>query len=188
MMNCQECENLLDEYFHLQLSSKIKNQIKVHLKNCLKCQRSFQEYKNMLQELRCLKVQPCPEEVTEKVFRILNLGNEKEIHISLIEKFIERVSRYRWKIALAGATAAIVFFMILIYPGIYQQNEIKQQYTEAEIDQAKDQVKLALAYFNEITSRTQKILEDQVLPEQIIKPMKSSIKTAIKPLLNGGES
>ena len=78
--------------------------------------------------------------------------------------------------------------MILIYPKMNRQTNIKKQYTEAEIEQATDQVKLALSYFNEITNRTQKILEERVLPKQVIEPMKSSIRTAIKPLLNGGES
>ena len=60
------------------------------------------------------------------------------------------------------------------------------QYSTQEIEQATDQVKLALAYLNQVTSRTEEIIEKQILPQQVIKPMKSSIKTALKPLINGG--
>ncbi len=187
-MNCQECQNLMDEYFHHELSFKIKKQVRGHLKNCSTCQTEYLQYGKMLQEIGSLGIQPCPDEVNERVFQILNLADEKTVHFSFIEKIFNILNRYRWKVSLAGATVAIVFFIILIYPKINRQTNIKQQYTETEIEQATDQVKLALAYFNEITSRTQKIIEEQVLPNQVIEPMKSSIKTAIKPLLNGGES
>jgi hypothetical protein len=188
IMNCQECQNLVDEYFHHELSFKIKKRVRGHLKGCSACETEYLQYEKMLQEIDSLGIQPCPEEVTEQVFQILNLADETTKHFSFIEKIINFLNRYRWKFALAGATVVIVFFMILIYPKINRPTNIKQQYTEAEIEQATDQVKLALAYFNEITSRTQKIIEEQVLPHQVIEPMKSSIKTAIKPLLNGGES
>ena len=187
-MNCQECQNLIDEYFHHELSFKIKQQVRGHLKGCSACQAEYLQYEKMLQEIGSLGIQPCPDEVTERVFQILNLANEKKIHFSFIEKIITFLNRYRWKVALAGVTVVIVFFMILIYPKINRQTYIKQEYTKADIEQATGQVKLALAYFNEITNRTQKIIEEQVLPHQVIEPMKSSIKTAIKPLLNGGES
>jgi len=187
-MNCQECQNFVDEYFHHELSFKIKQQVRGHLKGCSVCQTEYLQYEKMLQEISSLEIQPCPDEVTERVFQILNLADEKKIHFSFIENIINFLSRYRWKVVLTGATAVIVFFLILFYPKINRQTDIKQQYSEAEIRQATDQVKLALAYFSEITNRTQKIIEEQVLPHQVIEPMKSSIKTAIKPLLNGGES
>lgn len=187
-MNCQECQNLKDGYFHHELSFKIKKQVRAHLKICSTCCAEYLQYEKLLQEIGSLKIQPCPDEVTERVFEILSLDENKAIRISLIEKFIKFVNRYRWKIVVAGAVAVVIPCMIVIYPIITRQTMNKQHYTEAEIEQAKDQVKLALAYFNMITSRTQKILEEQVLPQQVIEPMKSSIKTAIKPLLNGGES
>ena len=187
-MNCQECQDLVDEYFHQELSFKIKQRVRRHLKSCSVCQTEYLQYEKMLQEIGSLEIQPCPDEVTERVFQILNLAEDKTIRFSLINYIIKFLNRYRWKVALAAATITIVFFMILIYPRMNRQTDIQQQYTEAQIKQAKDQVKLALAYFNEITNRTQKIIEEQVLPHQVIEPMKSSIKTAIKPLLNGGES
>lgn len=187
-MNCQECENLMDEFVHQLLSSKTRKQFKQHLKSCSTCLVTYQGYKGMLKSLRSLDVQTCPDEVVENVYRILNLEKERKSRFSLIEPVTEFFNRYRWKIGLVGAAAAIMLCFILIYPRISDHHTTKQQYTEAEIEQAEDQVKLALSYFNEITSRTQKILEEQVLPQQVIKPMKSSIKTAIKPLINGGES
>ncbi len=187
-MNCQECQNLADGYFHHELSFKIKKQVRTHLKSCSDCRAEYLHDEKVLKEIKGLKIQPCPDEVTERVFQILNLADEKRVHFSFIEKSINFFSRYRWKVTLAGASAVIIFLMVIIYPKINQQADVRHQYTEAEIEQATNQVKLALAYFNEVTSRTQKILEQQVLPQQIIEPMKSSIETAIKPLLNGGES
>jgi hypothetical protein len=187
-MNCQECQNLVDEYFHQELSFKIKKRVRGHLKGCSECQTEYLQYEKMLQEIGSLEIQPSPDEVTERVFQILNLADEKTIHFSFIEKIVNFLNRFRWKVALAGATVVIIFFMMLIYTKMNRQTDLRQHYTQAEIEQATDQVKLALAYFNEITSRTQKIIEEQVLPHQVIEPMKSSIKTAIKPLLNGGES
>jgi len=187
-MNCEECENLMDEFFHHELSFKVKRQIRGHLKSCPKCQAVSQEYDNMLQELRSLEVHRCPNVVVEKVFDILNLAEGPGYRISLLEKFVEFLNRYRLRTGLVGAAVLIILAMIIIYPRLSQKPHVKQQYSEVQIEQAKDQVKMALAYFNEITSRTQRIIEEQVLPQQVIKPMKSSIRTAIKPLIDGGES
>jgi hypothetical protein len=67
-----------------------------------------------------------------------------------------------------------------------QPPPIAQSYSTQEVEQATDQVKLALAYLNQVTSRTEEILEKQVFPQDVIKPMKSSLKNALKPLINGG--
>lgn len=187
-MNCEEFENLMDDYFHHRLTLKSKKQARKHLKLCSNCQKSYYDYKTVMQEIQNLAIQSCPDEVVDNVFNILNLDQQSNYRIPLVSKFVEFLPRYRFKIGMAGAVVTIIVAMIFIYPRINNQSSVNQPYSEAQIEQATDQVKLALAYFNDITNRTQKIIEEQVLPQQVIAPMKSSIQTAIKPLMNGGDS
>lgn len=187
-MNCQECENLMDEFFQHQLAVNSKKRIRKHLNICSSCRKTYHDYKNVIQVIQNLEIQSCPDEVVDNVFDILNLDRQSNYQLSWITKFAEYLSRYRFKIGLAGAVVMIIVSMILVYPIINPKPPVNQQYSNAQVELAKDEVKLALAYFNEITSRTQKIIEEQVLPKQVIAPMKSSIQTAIKPLMNGGDS
>ncbi len=188
MMNCADYENLVDDFFSHQLDRKEKKQIQRHLHACKNCRGYYQQYKEMLDSLNAMSVKKCPENVVDNVMDILNIDSGQEENESLLESIRNFFGRYRWRSGVTGIAAAVVLALMLLYPVTMQQKQTTHQYTEKEIEEAKDQVKIALAYFNKVTNQTQEILEQKVLPEQVVKPMKSSIKTAIKPFFNGGES
>lgn len=187
-MNCSEYENLMDDYFSHQLDKKTKKQVQEHLKVCSNCQAVFADYEKMLHSLHSLELKTCPDEVVDSVMDILNIETDHRHQLSLVDSVRRYFARYRWRIGLIGAAACVALALIFIYPKNVHPPETEAQYSEADIEQAKDQVKIALAYFNKVTTQTQEILEQKVLPEQVVKPMKSSIKTAIKPFFDGGES
>lgn len=188
-MTCQQVEQLLDDFHDGKISLKTKRQINAHLESCSNCHSLYNNYQTMLDSLHRLEVHSCPDEIVENVYAILNLEKGAvSSRQSFVDLIFEYVRQYRFRLGIVGAVAVIILSLMISDVNFHQPPQIEKQYSETEIEQAKDQVKLALAFFNEITGRTQKILEEQVLPQQVIQPLKTSLKTAIKPLLNGGKS
>ncbi len=60
-------------------------------------------------------------------------------------------------------------------------------YSEEEIEQAKKDVELALAYVSHYAKKTESVIEQQVFSKPFVKPLKSTLQIAFKPLLNGGK-
>ena len=185
-MDCKECQKLMHDYFDRHLSRKKRKQISEHLKMCQKCSTKFQEYEQMLISIQNIEIKKCPNEVVDSVFNILNIHGKTGRRKSIFDRLNEFLFLYSRQLGITGAAVMVFFFVILIHSKINKPPQVKRQYSTHEVQQATDQVKLALAYLNQVTSRTEEIIEQQILPQQVIKPMKSSIKTALKPLINGG--
>ncbi len=185
-MNCQNCLEFIDKYLEGELSRKQRMQMADHLKKCDHCRKAVEVYEKMTTDIRDIEPRECPNEIVDSVYELLNLNQPKPERVSILERLREFLNAHQRQMRLAVAGAVIVFFALLIHLRVSHQPRINQKYSAEEIDQAKDQVKLALAYFNHVTTKTEEILEKQVLPKDVVQPMKSSIKTAMKPLINGG--
>jgi len=185
-MNCKECETLMDDYFDRSLSWKKKKLVSEHIRSCQGCSESFQEYEKMLKSIQNIEIKKCPDEVVDSVFDIININEKFSRRKSVFDRINEILFLNLRQVGIAGAAAAVFLFVLLITSHIDRTVPIQQQYTTQDVEQATDQVKLALAYFNQVTSRTEEIIEKEILPQQVVRPMKSSIKTALKPLINGG--
>ena len=185
-MNCKECEKLMDDYFDSSLSRKKRKFINEHLRSCLKCSETFREYEIMLNSIQNFELKKCPDEVVDSVFDIININDKFSRRKSVLDRINEFLFLYSRQLGIVGATVTVFFCIFLISSQINRTIPKHQQYTTQDVEQATSQVKLALAYFNQVTSRTEEIIEKQILPQQVLKPMKTSIKTALKPLINGG--
>ena len=179
-MECQECEKLIDEYLDRQMTSKIRKQIFSHLQSCQKCSQYYQENERLLSSIHNLKIKQCPNEVVNNVYNILKIDKKISRRDTIFDLINEFVFLHTRKFGLIVGVLIIFFFAIFIYHNFNRPTNINHYYTEAEIEQAKSDVKLALAYINQVTIRTEQIIEKQVLSKNVIKPMKSSIKTAIE--------
>ena len=186
MMDCKKCLEQKENYFDRQVSGKNRKAIKNHLENCPDCSGAFKEYEQMFGELKNLETKKCPDEIVDSVYQILSLDETRERRKPVWEFLTEFFFMHTRQLKFAVVAVSIFLLTVLVYDKINQPQNLSTEYTTEEIAEATDQVKLALAYFNQATSRTEEILQKQVLPEQVIKPMKASIKTAFKPLMNGG--
>lgn len=185
-MDCKECQGAIGEYFERQLPNKKRKLVSQHLKMCSTCQKEYQEFEIMLNDFRDMKLEKCPPEVVDSVFQILDIADSLDQKSTIREALSEFFFGHARQLRFAAAMIFVCFFVLFVYVKVSRQPQLSQQYSAEEVEQAKDQVELALAYFNQVTTRTGEILEKQVLPQQVYKPMKTSIKTALKPLINGG--
>ncbi len=187
-MNCLEIEKYMDDFFDRRLSSKLRQQISDHLKTCQHCAQKFRDYEQLILSIQHIECKKCPDEVVDSVFKVLNLDTKSILNKNIFDWINEIIILYWRRMGVAATAAMVVFFLVLlIHSKIDKPSQITQTYSAQEVQQATDQVKLALAYLNEVTNRTEEILEKQVLLQEVFKPMKSSLKTALKPLIEGGK-
>lgn len=183
-MTCQQLDDILIDYIEGHLSLKQRMAVKAHLKHCSNCQVALSQQKDIVKKLHRLPQFKCPDTVVERVFNSINIIDEK---VSFLEKIYQAISeRLSWKISFAAAIAVIAFLTFIFYPD-HEKREYKQPiYTAEEIEQAQKDVELALGYFHYFANKTEIVIEDQVLSKQFVKPIRSTLKIAFKPLLDGG--
>lgn len=185
-MDCKICNNLKDDYFDGHLSRKKKKQVSEHLTKCKECSETFREFEKVIKSIQTVEMKKCPDEVVDSVYDILNINDRFLRRKSVLDWINEFLFLHSRQLGVAGVAVIVFFLIFVIHSKINQPSLFEKQYSAHEVEQATDQVKLALAYFNQVTSRTEEIIEKEILPQQVFKPMKSSIKTALKPLINGG--
>ncbi len=186
-MDCQTCIHLIDEYFDQRLPRKTRKKIVRHLTDCADCRQSYLEYEKLFADLKSVEPVSCPDEVIQSVNEIVGIkkGTEKRFLSGLSVEFPIGFQPLR----LAGLAVSVILIAIILFSQFHKSTpEFSEKYTQEEIERAAEQVKLALAYVNAATAQASEILEKQVIPEDVIKPMKSSLKQALQPLLDGGKS
>lgn len=177
-MTCQEFDNIIADYVEGEITAEQKIEVETHLKECSKCQTTFNYYQEIVEKLHTLPQEKCPDTVIEKVFHSVRVDDSKPSFLTNIYNTI--LERHSWKISFA--LAVIILGIFVIYPHLEYQEPVQQQYTAQEVEKAKKDVELALAYFHYFTTKTEQIMETQIIQNYLIKP----IRTAFKPILNGG--
>jgi anti-sigma factor RsiW len=182
-MTCQQCNELLDDYLSGMLPFGRKLAFKRHLTICSSCRSNVRDNQIVRQSLQRLGIQRCPDEVVLRVFEILQIEPRSASVAPWVLRWSGVTFRYRWRWALA--MAIIIGVIILFSPEPRFRPSAEKQYTAAEIQQAKDQVKFTISWLHQVQTKTLQVLEEKILPDQIVKPLRSSLSTALKPLLSG---
>jgi hypothetical protein len=87
-------------------------------------------------------------------------------------------------VALAGAAAAVALFLLLRRPALPPQPE--SAYSPEQVVQARHDVELAFAYVNHALRLTERTLQEEVLPWQVVEPLKRGVSTALRVLTQEG--
>jgi hypothetical protein len=69
-----------------------------------------------------------------------------------------------------------IFGIFIFYPQLEHKKPVQQQYTTEEIEKAKNDIELALSYFYYYTSKTEILVEKEILPDYLTKPIKTILK------------
>ncbi len=171
-------EDKLDAYLDGELSRKEARSARKHLKMCDFCREQLREKRELSQRIRSLTVQQCPDRIVEFVVRETS-AKKPSVRI--------RREGVSWRFAAVAATVATVALFLAVWPIIRTTPPNSQyEYSAAEIAQAKSDVERALIYVNEALTRTQKTLEQEVMPERVIKPLKMSIQEIFGVTANNG--
>ena len=183
-MDCKKIEEKIIDYIEEQLSSKDEKKIKLHLEKCNKCKVVFTQEKEIAEKLNILPKMKCPDKIINNVYNYVDAREP-----SLFTKLIDRISiEFSWKIRIVSVIAVIILLIVIYSPKQDNNNYNQIEFTTEEIENAKKETELALAYFQYYAKKTERIIEEHVITQPIIKPIKITIQKAFKPVLNGGNS
>ncbi len=131
-------------------------------------ERIFNEYRKT-----ALSVKDIPlDKIPDRVLNSLRIEKTKE------NKFFAFKPAYIFAVSLLIITITVA---ILINKG----GEKKPVYSKAEIELAEEQVKASLAIVNKVFRKTENLVQEEVMPKRVGKPIHKSL-TIINDVLIGG--
>jgi len=172
----------LDAYLDGELSRRQRRLVTRHLKECQSCRQQLQEQRDLSLQLRTLSLQSCPEHVIERVMQRIQPSDQTE------KWWLEIFQRpaFNWRLATGFAVATATVIFLVLWPFEREQSSLQHEYSPEEIAQAKLDVEIALGYIAEALERTEKTITEQVLPKQVVKPLKKGLHAAFGSLQNNG--
>ena len=140
--------------------------------------RLLVEYKITAGAIKNIEKKDCPDEILENVKN--NTGFEKEGLFTPAKNFLYTLIYkpvFTTVVILVMASFITLFFLF--------NNTSRNKYSEKQIQLAEKQVKQSLVLVNKIFNRTANKLENDILKEQVAKPVHEGVST-INELFRGG--
>jgi hypothetical protein len=126
------------------------------------------EYRETAGNVKKVPLEECPDSVVNS----LEIKTKKEK-----KSFIIKPS-YAFAIV-------ILFVSALVFVLTNQNKEEKPVYTKTEVEQAEIQVKTSLAILNKVFKKTENLIEDDILPKRVGKPIQKSFSIINEVLIGG---
>ena len=205
LMNCQMFEQYLVDYLEGTLSSKDTRDVETHLQFCVHCQTLLAQEKAISEKLQQWPKLTCPESVIEEVFFEIE-GRQPDVSWKTSIQWWFAPERF-WKIGVAAAAIVLLVIMTFLYLGGDDQQVQQIAYSAEEVEQARKDIELTLAYVHYYTEKTGNILENQLVSTQTVvrqpvqtilkhqiastrtairQPVETRVKNALTSILDGG--
>ncbi|MBC7186496.1 MAG: zf-HC2 domain-containing protein [Calditrichaeota bacterium] len=169
---------MLDAYLDGELTRRERREVERHLRTCPRCRAELEANAALRASLRTLPVLSCPEGVME---RLPLPGRAQPAR----KRVLALRPRLAWRLALAGAAAAVALFLVIRRPALPPQPE-ESAYSPEQVVRARHDVELAFAYVNHALRLTERTLQEEVLPSQVVEPLKRGVSTAFGVLTQEG--
>jgi membrane-associated HD superfamily phosphohydrolase len=172
---CKEAQVLLDRFLSEDLPANELNQLQAHLDSCAQCQRVLEDepWERLLMNL---PRQTCPNRVVHEVISSIRKDSHKR------ESWL---IRWHWKqMILASAAVAVTIAILINRPGSYQQKTAKREYSEEEIEQAREVMKWTMVYTAQKMKQSENKAIDQVFSDCLPQSVQKSIRKVL-PILQG---
>ncbi len=174
MNTCRETERLLEAYIDGDLSRELQCNVESHLATCEACQAQLALARTVSAELRSLPLQPCPERVLQEV---LEKAQPKK---GWLGRLLLDLSLLRPRYAL-GFSLGLVLVIVTVVAVSHRSPPLQSggpypQYSEQEIAQARKGILLAFHYVNYASNRTQEVIENEVLPRHVVRPLRQGLE------------
>lgn len=165
VLPCDEALDLLEPYVDGDLPEETADRLRVHLETCRSCAAELALAERIQTELRSLPQLDCPPEVLERVRR---QGGE-------VVPFRPRQNRLPLRVAAAAAVLALA----LGGGALFIRSQQPRQPSAAEIAQATEEARYALAYIGKVSRRTGLDLRDDVLARRLVRPATRSLSLGV---------
>jgi len=183
-MRCSDLEECIVDYVDGNMSKRLRREIDDHLKECAECRKTLSHERAVSSRLRKLPRMECPKRVEDRIFTLTE--NDRESFFSM---FKQRIAEQPWRFRFAAfASMAALIIVFGVFFDNQDDSRQKAEFTAEEIEMATRDVELALSYVGYYAKRTEAVLVDQIVSKPIVGPLKSTVKKAFQPLMNGDKS
>jgi hypothetical protein len=147
----------------------IKDKISVWLltKKEPDCKKLYDEYKKTARSVHMLTPEKCPAELVENAFN--KVSNESS------SRRTEAIAILFGRPALVSAISIALLATIIITFRATRNNDTGN-YTKQEVVEAEKQVKESLAIISKVLNKTSKKIGEDILPNNVSKPIKQGIE------------
>lgn len=151
--------------------SNIKDKISIYLLSLKneEARKVLNEHKRIASATHNLELEECPDNVIEKVSASIKAEDLRSRSM-----FGDLYSIFFRRPLLTGAVAGTIVLAV-VSTFIFDRPEIKQQYTQQQIEQADSEVKYSLALVANVLNKTKKTIEKDVFQDRVNKPIKESL-------------
>lgn len=184
-MRCNDLEQYMVDYIDGRISKQIQREMDEHLEDCTECRKALFQERAVRARLRELPRMECPKRVEDRVFTLIE--NDRESFFSMFKQRIAEQPGWRFRFAAFVSTALLIIVFGVFFDS-HEDSRQKVEFTAEEIEMATQDVELALSYVGYYAKRTEDVLVDQIVSEPIAGPLKSTVKKAFQPLMNGDKS
>lgn len=182
-MRCSDLEEYIVDYVDGKISKRHRQEMDEHLEECPECRNILIRERAIRERLHGMPRMECPKRVEDNIFALI----ENESFFSMFKQRIAEQPRFRFRFATFVSMAALIIVFGLLFDN-QKDSRQKVEFTAEEIEMATQDVELALSYVGFYAKRTEALLVDQIVSEPIVRPLRSTMKKAFQPLMNGDKS
>lgn len=170
---CEWVQERIDAYLDGDLSPAETAIADLHLTRCAACADELQLARQVAGSLRALPAQICPDSIPEAVRERIGAAGSAHWGVKPWPWY------YRWqewfkRPAVVGVLTAVLFVVITAILG--EQKKPEPLYTQAEIEAAELDAKIALAYLGRCTDRAGAALRNNVFEDGVVAPIMRAVR------------
>lgn len=171
---CAWVSDRIDPYLDGELSAGDSRAFDDHTEACVNCREELTLAQAVLNELRDLPAQTCPDHVTGALYSGADTGHEPAVgRIDLARRF----GGWFLRPAVAGALVVIVFATLFL---VGRMERGSNTITPDEVARATAEVQWTLAYVGDVSRWTGRKFEQDVLEERVVTPMRRAVHSAME--------
>ncbi len=182
---CAQVDDWLESYADGDLNANQQLEVEEHLRACSACRAELDAVRSLAFELRSMPTLECPDEVVANVLASTRTQSTvaSEGEASRFRPAVSSVSRqHTW----LRAAAAILVLSAGLIAGLWllqeapkasqrQANQTSDTHSRAELEQAHEDLQIALAYFGGIAEKAGLVLRDDVIADQVVRPTRRAL-------------
>lgn len=174
-MKCEQVQHRLEALIEGDLLKKEREAVTAHLQTCTDCRRQWEQVRVMQGALRSLPTQPCPAHIVQDV---LEQTRRAPSGVRDPRSLLRPLLRPAWRVAIGLVLAVTV--VLVLRPLFDRAPSDRTMYAEQEVRESLEEAKWALAYVHRVMVRTQVIVQDEVIPNRVVHPIRRSVDKAIE--------
>ena len=181
LLDCTDALDQLEPFLDGELSAVTVRRLEQHLEACDRCASELAWARRVRLELRALGPVECPPSVVESVLEATaadtpdELSSERApvIQLSSARAGRDPTQRKRgWLLALAATILALIGSAVVLDRF---ERAPQPEFDAAQLAQAEEEARLALAYLGAVTRRAGLSLRDDVIRPKVIEPPRQAL-------------